>query len=99
MGVCRARLTAGHERIRMTGEQMRIAGNVWRGAQRFFTLAVDAKFNKGRRSEYVVASCLYLQCRYTNSDKMLIDFSERLAVGLTTAFRCARLTFRSTCSS
>ena len=67
----------------MVAEQMGIPGAISRPAQRFFSLAVDVKFNRGRRSEYIVASCLYLQCRYANSDKMLIDFSERLAVGST----------------
>lgn len=49
-------------------------------ARRFFNLAIDAKFNKGRRTEYVVASCLYLANRYAGGNKMLIDFSERLTV-------------------
>lgn len=66
----------------MVAEQMGISGSIYRAAQRFFTIAVDAKFNRGRRTEYIVASCLYLQCRYANSDKMLIDFSERLTVSL-----------------
>lgn len=91
---------------------MRIDDRIWLGAQQFFTLAVDAKFNKGRRSEYLVASCLYLKCRYEQSPKMLIDFSERLGVScrfpslsqcLTFPHNCGviglELTPRSTCSS
>ena len=64
---------------------MHLAHVIWRGAQRLFSLAVDAKFNKGRRSEYIIASCLYLQCRRQRHPQMLIDFSERLGVRISTA--------------
>lgn len=59
---------------------MHIEPNVIKGAQRLFGIAVDNKFNRGRRTEYIVASCLYLQCRMKKESKMLIDFSERLSV-------------------
>lgn len=73
-------MTIGKERIRRTAESMGIEAMIWRQAQRYFSLLVDSKFNKGRRSEYLVASCLYLSCRMNKSDKMMIDFSERLTV-------------------
>lgn len=50
------------------------------GAARTFALAVDQRFNKGRRTEYLIASCLYLQCRMMQDHHMLIDFAERLGV-------------------
>ena len=53
---------------------------VRQGAVRLFALAVDANFHKGRRKDYVVASCLYLQSRMKKEPHMLIDFSERLRV-------------------
>lgn len=59
------------------------------GAQRLFALAVDNNFNRGRRTDYVVASCLYLQSRLSSEPHMLIDFSERLAVGLVMVFICS----------
>lgn len=72
----------GKDRIRLTADTMGIEAGIWRQAQRFFSLLVDSKFNKGRKSEYLIASCLYLACRIHRSDKMMIDFSERLEVSL-----------------
>lgn len=61
---------------------MGILPSVQRGAQRFYSLAVDNKFNRGRRTDYVVASCIYLYSRFEKDALMLIDFSERLQVGI-----------------
>lgn len=49
-------------------------------AIRYFNLAVNNNFVKGRRSNYVVASCLYIACRMNKTNNMLIDFSETLQV-------------------
>lgn len=53
-------------------------------ALRYFKLALAHKFNQGRRSQYVVASCLYLVCRVEKTSHMLIDFSDKLKINLFT---------------
>lgn len=53
-------------------------------ALRYFKLALAHKFNQGRRSQYVVASCLYLVCRMEKTSHMLIDFSDKLKINLFT---------------
>src|SRR5262245_11617042 len=53
-------------------------------ALRYFKLALNYKFNQGRRSQYVVASCLYLVCRMEKTSHMLIDFSDKLKINLFT---------------
>lgn len=49
-------------------------------AQRYFNLALNNNFIQGRRSEHVVACCLYIVCRMEKTTHMLIDFSELLSV-------------------
>ncbi|ESQ49137.1 hypothetical protein EUTSA_v10020503mg [Eutrema salsugineum] len=51
-------------------------------AVRFFTMAVEQNFTKGRRTELVQASCLYLTCREKNLPYLLIDFSSYLRVSV-----------------
>jgi transcription factor IIIB 90 kDa subunit len=48
----------------------------------FFKLALARKFNQGRRSQYVIASCLYLVCRLQKTSHMLIDFSDKLKINV-----------------
>ena len=50
-------------------------------ASRWFNLAVTYEFTKGRKQQYVIAACLYIACRKAKNDVMLIDFSDKLAVG------------------
>jgi transcription factor IIIB subunit 2 len=49
-------------------------------ATRFFNLAVNFGFTKGRRTQYVAAACLYAAVRQNNGTQMLIDFSDLLEV-------------------
>ncbi|KAF3515298.1 hypothetical protein F2Q69_00003154 [Brassica cretica] len=51
-------------------------------ATRFFTMAVEQNFTKGRRTELVQCSCLYLTCREKNIPFLLIDFSSYLRVSV-----------------
>ncbi|WVO15523.1 hypothetical protein L204_103182 [Cryptococcus depauperatus] len=66
----------GASRIEQISQAMHLSSVISRGAIRFFSLAVDNKFNRGRKKEYILASCLYLQCRLKKDAHMLIDFSE-----------------------
>ncbi|XP_010486502.1 PREDICTED: transcription factor IIIB 60 kDa subunit-like isoform X2 [Camelina sativa] len=51
-------------------------------AARFFRMAVEQNFTKGRSTELVQASCLYLTCREMNIAFLLIDFSSYLRVSV-----------------
>jgi transcription factor IIIB subunit 2 len=73
-------ITQGRERIALLARQMNISFHVKNAASRLFDLAVGERFNRGRRSEHVIASCLYLASRLRKETYMLIDFSERLRV-------------------
>ncbi|KAI5405686.1 uncharacterized protein LOC127082314 isoform X1 [Lathyrus oleraceus] len=44
----------------------------------FYTIALEKNFTKGRKSEQVQASCLYLAYRDKNKPYLLIDFSNSL---------------------
>lgn len=47
-------------------------------AHRWFILAIQHNFTKGRRGQNVVAACLYIVCRQEKTPHMLLDFSEVL---------------------
>lgn len=79
------KLIVGQIRISLVAGHMALGHAVRQGAQRLFALAVDSNFHKGRRKDYVVASCLYLQSRLRQEPHMLIDFSERLQVSYSPA--------------
>ncbi|KAG0205838.1 transcription factor TFIIIB subunit brf1 [Mortierella sp. GBA30] len=51
-------------------------------AQRYFNLAITNNFIQGRRSDHVVACCLYIVCRMERTTHMLIDFSELLQLNV-----------------
>ncbi|KAF8107015.1 hypothetical protein N665_0129s0083 [Sinapis alba] len=51
-------------------------------ASRLFDMAADQNFTKGRRSELVLSSSLYLACRKKNLAVLLIDFSSYLRVSV-----------------
>ncbi|KAJ3177524.1 dolichol-P-mannose synthesis [Irineochytrium annulatum] len=68
----------GYRRISQIGNSMRMTDRQIELAQRYFNLAVVENFTKGRRSNHVAASCLYIICRQEKTSHMLIDFSEML---------------------
>lgn len=47
-------------------------------AHRWFTLALQHQFTRGRRSNNIIASCLYIVCRLERTPHMLLDFSDIL---------------------
>ncbi|KAF3939044.1 hypothetical protein ABW19_dt0207590 [Dactylella cylindrospora] len=51
-------------------------------AARYFTLAVTHNFIQGRKTQHVVACCLYIACRLDKSAHMLIDFSDILQINV-----------------
>ena len=55
--------------LRLNESQMNIAFN-------FFKLALGKNFTQGRKSEYVVASCLYIVCRLEQTSHILFICNE-----------------------
>ncbi|KAK3135918.1 hypothetical protein QOZ80_5BG0425280 [Eleusine coracana subsp. coracana] len=51
-------------------------------ACRYYELAVDHKFTRGRRTTHVAAACLYIACRQSDKPYLLIDFSEYLQISV-----------------
>ncbi|TPX51737.1 hypothetical protein SeLEV6574_g00125 [Synchytrium endobioticum] len=68
----------GKRRIQQLASTMRMAERHVEVAVRTFTLAVNHNFTKGRRSQVVVAACLYMVCRLEKLPHMLIDFAEMI---------------------
>ena len=59
---------------------LRLASNHVEVAHRFFQQAVQKNFIQGRRTNSVVAACLYIVCRRYKTSHMLIDFAEVLQI-------------------
>lgn len=73
-------LTASRK-IQNIANALRLSEVVCLAATRLYTLAIEHKFTKGRKSMNVVAVCLYIACRQKETrNYMLIDFSDLLQV-------------------
>ncbi|RDB26784.1 Transcription factor IIIB subunit [Hypsizygus marmoreus] len=71
------------KKIQSIANVLRLSEVVCLAATRMYTLAVEHKFTKGRKSLNVVAVCLYVACRQKETrNYMLIDFSDLLQVNV-----------------
>ncbi|KAF7293140.1 BRF1-domain-containing protein [Mycena chlorophos] len=71
------------KKINMISSVLRLSEVISNAALRLYTLAVEHKFTKGRKSMNVVAVCLYIACRQKDTHThMLIDFSDLLQVNV-----------------
>ncbi|GAA5990827.1 hypothetical protein JCM10908_000036 [Rhodotorula pacifica] len=77
-------LANGRRRIMELATGLRLSEHLQNVATRFFNLAVNMNFTKGRRTQYVAAACLYAACRQANGTQMLIDFSDLLEINVFT---------------
>ena len=76
-------------KIQQVATALRLSEVVSLAATRLYTLAVEHKFTKGRKSMNVVAVCLYVACRQKETrNYMLIDFSDLLQVSVRCGLRC-----------
>lgn len=57
-----------------------MSGEATNVAERHLKLAYDYSFTKGRHIEHVIAVCLYMGCKISNTSHMLIDFADVLRV-------------------
>ncbi|KAF8954879.1 Brf1-like TBP-binding domain-containing protein [Flammula alnicola] len=72
-----------NKKIQSIANILRLSEVVCLAATRLYTLAVEHKFTKGRKSMNVVAVCLYVACRQKETrNYMLIDFSDLLQVNV-----------------
>ncbi|EMR08116.1 hypothetical protein PNEG_03554 [Pneumocystis murina B123] len=77
-------ITNGRRRINALAAALHLSERHAETAVRYFTLAVTHNFIQGRRSQYVIASCLYIVCRLERTSHMLIDFSDILQINVFT---------------
>lgn len=75
-------LQNGKRRIRNVALALGIPEHISDAAHQWFKLALTNNFVQGRRSQNVIAACLYIACRKANTHHMLIDFSSRLQVSV-----------------
>ena len=73
-------LNLGRRKVRQLAVALKISEATSETGERFFNLAVTNEFIRGRKSTYVVASCLYAACRMKKDSHMLIDFSDMMQV-------------------
>jgi len=68
----------GQRHISQLAAALRLNDQHQEAAQRLFMLAVQHNFIQGRRTQNVIAACLYTVCRREKTPHMLIDFSDVL---------------------
>lgn len=70
------------QQLKRLAQSMGIAEFVSDSATRWFKLALFQNFVQGRRSQNVLAACLYVACRQEKTSHLLIDFSSRLQISV-----------------
>lgn len=77
-----ATLNNAKRKLRAVSHALRIPDYITDAAFQWYKLALHHNFVQGRRSQNVIASCLYIACRKEKTHHMLIDFSSRLQVSV-----------------
>lgn len=70
------------KKIKKIASVMRIPDYIVDSASGWFKLALVQNFVQGRRSQNVIAACLYVACRHEKTHHLLIDFSSRLQISV-----------------
>ncbi|CAG8683384.1 22962_t:CDS:2, partial [Gigaspora rosea] len=68
----------GRRQIQALATALRLSDHLMEAAQRYFNLAITNNFIQGRKTQHVIAACLYIVCRTEKTCHMLIDFSDIL---------------------
>lgn len=68
----------GQRHIAQLSAALRLAEHHQEAAQRLYMLAVQHNFIQGRRTQHVIAACLYAVCRREKTPHLLIDYSDVL---------------------
>lgn len=69
-------------KVKLLAASMRIPDYIQESACGWFKLALVQNFVQGRRSQNVIAACLYVACRHEKTPHLLIDFSSRLQISV-----------------
>ncbi|GMM33562.1 transcription factor TFIIIB subunit [Saccharomycopsis crataegensis] len=69
-------------KINALASALRIPHPIADSAANWFSLALNNNFVKGRKSQNVVAACLYIACRKEKTHHMLVDFSSKLQLSV-----------------
>ncbi|KAG0672075.1 transcription factor TFIIIB subunit brf1 [Maudiozyma exigua] len=77
-----ATLNNARRKLRAVSHALRIPEYITDAAFQWYKLALANNFVQGRRSQNVIAACLYVACRKEKTHHMLIDFSSRLQVSV-----------------
>jgi len=77
-----ATLNNARRKLRAVSHALRIPEYITDAAFQWYKLALAKNFVQGRRSQNVIATCLYVACRKEKTHHMLIDFSSRLQVSV-----------------
>ena len=77
-----ATLNSARRKLRAVSFALNIPEYVTDAAFQWYKLALSNNFVRGRRSQNVIAACLYVACRKEKTHHMLIDFSSRLQVSV-----------------
>ncbi|CCC70454.1 hypothetical protein NCAS_0E03840 [Naumovozyma castellii] len=75
-------LNNARRKLRAVSHALNIPEYITDAAFQWYKLALANNFVQGRRSQNVIASCLYVACRKEKTHHMLIDFSSRLQVSV-----------------
>lgn len=70
------------KKIKKIASVMKIPDYIVDSASGWFKLALVQNFVQGRRSQNVIAACLYVACRHEKTHHLLIDFSSRLQISV-----------------
>ncbi|KAK1874740.1 Transcription factor IIIB 90 kDa subunit [Dissostichus eleginoides] len=75
-------LQAGKRQIQQLGSQLKLNQHCLDTAFNFFKMVVSKHLTRGRKTEHVIAACLYLVCRTEGTPHMLLDLSDLLQVNV-----------------
>ncbi|EEY66598.1 transcription factor IIIB, putative [Phytophthora infestans T30-4] len=75
-------LANGKKKIRQIAGMLRLGDHYVDSAFRLFALALQRNFTHGRKTQTVIAACLYIVCRRERSPHLLIDFSDKLQINV-----------------
>ncbi|BAO37955.1 transcription factor IIIB 70 kDa subunit [Kluyveromyces marxianus DMKU3-1042] len=75
-------LNNARRKLKAVSYALNIPEYVTDAAFQWYKLALSHNFVQGRKSQNVIAACLYIACRKERTHHMLIDFSSRLQVSV-----------------
>ncbi|XP_054618112.1 BRF1 RNA polymerase III transcription initiation factor subunit b [Dunckerocampus dactyliophorus] len=75
-------LQSGRRQIHHLGNQLQLNQHCLDTAFNFFKMVVSRHLTRGRKTEHIIAACLYLVCRTEGTPHMLLDLSDLLQVNV-----------------